>query len=221
MQWYESEVAALERRLRALPETADATAFYGSSSFRLWTGLARDLGDARAINAAFGGSTLAACVHFFDRLIAPINPASLVVYAGDNDLGDGRGPEDVLQSFRSLVALTDRLPRQPLPFAFLSIKLSPARLGIADRIHRANALIREEIACRPNFVFIDIVQPMLGASGLPRAELFLPDGLHLSPAGYRVWVQVLEPYRNQIFIPSSPEIRTVSLFSTLDEPRIS
>jgi len=221
MQWYEAEVAALERQLRALPTTADATAFYGSSSFRLWTGLARDLGDARAINAAFGGSTLAACVHFFNRIIPPINPASLVVYAGDNDLGDGRAPEDVLQSFRSLAALTDRLPQRSLPLAFLSIKLSPARLAIADQIHRANALIREEIACRPNSLFIDVLHPMLASSGLPRPELFLPDGLHLSPAGYRVWVKVLEPYRNQIFIPSSQEIRTESLSSTLDEPRIS
>src|ERR1700761_3657151 len=109
MEWYETEVQDLERNLANIRLPDGPAVFDGSSSIRMWTDLAHDLCNNRAVNVGFGGSTLAACVHFFDRLVRPIDPASLVVYAGDNDLGDGRTPEDVLASFRQLAALVERL----------------------------------------------------------------------------------------------------------------
>ena len=63
--------------------------FYGSSSIRLWITLAEDF-DPRVLNLGFGGSTLEACDYFFSRLVMPVSPRSLLLYAGDNDLGDGR-----------------------------------------------------------------------------------------------------------------------------------
>ena len=99
-----------------------------------------DLALPNALNLGFGGSTLEACAYFFERLVVPASPASLVVYAGDNDLGDGQSPEKVLTSFRSLA---DRVQRRlsGIPFAFISIKPSPARFSIIDRIRRTNDLI--------------------------------------------------------------------------------
>ena len=35
------------------------------------------------VSTTFDGSTLAACVHYFDRLVTPVRPRSLVLYAGD------------------------------------------------------------------------------------------------------------------------------------------
>jgi hypothetical protein len=126
VEWYEEEVQFMERAAAAGPGPIRPVAFYGSSSIRLWSSLADDLGDVRIVNLGFGGSTLAACAHFFERLVVPRRPASLVLYAGDNDLGDGRSARDVFGSFRALVDQLDaRLG--PIPFAFISIKPSPAR----------------------------------------------------------------------------------------------
>ena len=86
---YQGEVAALERRRRAEPPPPGVVAFYGSSSIRLWDSLAEDFFDVPVINLGFGGSTLAACVHYFDRLVVPCKPGALVFYAGENDIGDG------------------------------------------------------------------------------------------------------------------------------------
>jgi hypothetical protein len=48
------------------------------------------------LNQAFGGSTLEACDHFFARQVLPVRPRSLLVYAGDNDLGqNSRAPQDL------------------------------------------------------------------------------------------------------------------------------
>ena len=40
--------------------------------------------------------------------------------------------------------------------------------------------------------FLDITASMLGPDGTPRPELFVKDGLHLSPAGYKSWALQLE-----------------------------
>jgi lysophospholipase L1-like esterase len=198
MDWYEPEVHDLEERLSQQSLPPQSTVFYGSSSIRLWTDLATDLGDQRALNVGFGGSTLAACVYFFDRLVVPIRPASLVVYAGDNDLGDGRRPEEVLESFRELSHLVSQsLPG--VPFGFVSIKLSPARVALRDFISLTNDLIRQELSSHTNAYYIDVFQAMLDEAGEPRKDLFLEDGLHLSKTGYSVWAQGFEPYRQQIF----------------------
>jgi lysophospholipase L1-like esterase len=201
MEWYEVEVRELIARCAATP-VSDPIVVYGSSSVRLWTTLARDIGNSRVINAGFGGSTLEACEFYFERIVVPLAPAALLVYAGDNDLGDGRSVEQVVGSFRSLAEKVER-SCGPIPFGFLSIKPSPAREFIRDRIERANALIRAEIERLPGGFFVPLYDAMRD-HGKPRPELFLEDGLHLAPAGYACWTDVLEPFRQRIFTPATP-----------------
>jgi lysophospholipase L1-like esterase len=196
--WYEMEVRGMERAFRKfVPGSSPPVVFYGSSSIRLWSTLAEDLGDPRIINLGFGGSTLAACASYFERLVVPRRPGSLVLYAGDNDLGDGRSSEDVVESFRELLGKVNSL-LGPIPFAFLSIKPSPARWYLIDEIRSTNATIRQDLQSRPNSTYIDIFDPMLGANGRPRPELFAVDGLHLSEAGYRVWAEQILLHRDGI-----------------------
>jgi lysophospholipase L1-like esterase len=39
--------------------------------------------------------------------------------------------------------------------------------------------------------FADIWDPMLGEDGKPRPELFLEDGLHMTPKGYEIWTRIV------------------------------
>lgn len=190
MHWYENDVKELEQRLRAAPPPQHAVVFYGSSTIRMWTSLAQDFPELPVVNAGFGGSTLQACVHFFDRLITPLHPGALVLYAGDNDLGDGSAPEQFAESFSSLIQRLE-LHCGNIPLRFISIKPSLARWHLAGTICKANALARERVGQYPQGGYIDVYHPMLGPDGRPRPELFLGDGLHLSGAGYRLWRDVL------------------------------
>jgi lysophospholipase L1-like esterase len=196
MQWYESEVQALERDTVSRVNGNHPPVFYGSSSIRLWDTLAEDF-DPRVLNLGFGGSTLEACDYFFARLVPPVRPRSLLVYAGDNDLGDGRGVVAVFGSFRHLAAQVAGF-LGPVPFGFVSVKPSPARHAIQDRIRDFNDLVRQEIESLPSGYYVDVFAAMLDKSGKPRAELFLTDGLHLNREGYRLWGRLLEPHRHQI-----------------------
>lgn len=201
MQWYESEVRALERRLGERPNGDRPPVFYGSSSIRLWESLAEDI-DARVLNLGFGGSTLEACDYFFHRLIPPARPCSLLIYAGDNDLGDGRSPEDAFASYQAMVKKL-LAAVGPIPFGFVSVKPSPSRSNLMGRIRRLNEMVRADIASVPSGYFVDVFTPMLAAGGeIPDPLLFHSDGLHLSRAGYRLWAKVLEPYRDRIFMES-------------------
>lgn len=190
MIWYDAEVRQLEDKIATLSPATDRVVFYGSSSIRLWSTLSQDFPQINSLNLGFGGSTLAACAWFFEQLIIPANPKSIVFYAGDNDLGDGRHPEEVYLFFCAFVEkLRSTLP--DLPLSFLSIKVSPTRWNIAQEIQYANKLIRGEIAKNTNYQYIDMTSPLLGVNGRPRQEFFERDGLHLSPAGYRAWQQQL------------------------------
>lgn len=197
MNWYEEEVRELERRMARLGRDDHPPVFYGSSSFRLWDTLSADIGP-EVLNLAFGGSTLEACDYFFARLVPPPRPRSLLLYAGDNDLGDGRSVEAVVKSFRSLA---NRVGASlgGIPFGFVSVKPSPARYPLLDRIRRANEAVRAEIEAIPGGYFVDVYSAMVDNRGWPKGEYFGEDGLHLNREGYRLWSQLLEPYRNRIF----------------------
>jgi lysophospholipase L1-like esterase len=197
MEWYEAEVQNLERLQASNPLPAGCILFYGSSSIRLWTTLEQDFPGLPVVNRGFGGSTMAACSWFFWRLVLPLKPRALVVYAGDNDLGDGQPPAEVLRQFGFLASQIDEF-LGCIPFAFISIKPSPARWHLRNHICEVNAAIEHHLHGRPNGLFINVFEKML-SRGYPQTEFFATDGLHLSPAGYRLWKEVLWSYREQLF----------------------
>jgi lysophospholipase L1-like esterase len=190
MVWYENEVQRLEKERAALTDDPKLL-FYGSSSIRLWDHLQEDFAGYQPINLGFGGSTLAACVWFFDRLVAPFHPTSIIVYAGDNDLGDGRHPEEVFIFFKQLVSQV-RYHFGDIPLAFISIKPSITRWNIVDSIRYANKIIEEEIKREANHLYyINIYNRMTDVSGYPKREFLEPDGLHINAKGYALWKEII------------------------------
>jgi lysophospholipase L1-like esterase len=190
---YEEEVRALERQ----PARAGEVVFYGSSSIRMWHRLASDFPDRRPINRGFGGSTMEACSWYFWRLVKPLAPSALVLYAGDNDLGDGKSPAFVTEQLGFLLAQLDQ-GCGAIPLLLLAIKPSLMRWGLRAQIEQTNAEFTALCTRRPRSVFVDVYSPML-RDGRPRAELLAEDGLHLSDAGYTLWASVVEAHRAGMF----------------------
>jgi lysophospholipase L1-like esterase len=193
MYWYEDEVKRLEGdRLKEGYEPE--TIFYGSSSIRLWDRLYEDFPTRRVTNIGFGGSTLAACVWFFERIMMHYQPKVLLVYAGDNDLGDGRHPEEIFVFFQQLMVKA-ALRFGDIPCYFISLKPSLTRWHLADQFSYTNNLIESEIIkCNGNWTFINIYKSMLDKNGMPNGKYYEQDGLHLSADGYLLWKDIIHSH---------------------------
>ncbi len=185
---YDAEIAQLEARYRDFP--VGNILFYGSSSMRLWPRLAQDFPGITLENWGFGGATLAQCALYFERIMAQRKPRAIVFYAGDNDLALGAAPGDVLDSLTALLDARDAR-FGAFPLAFLSLKPSPARLELGSQIAQLNEWCWREMEARENAAYVDIFAPMLNGNRAPRPELYAPDGLHLSRAGYALWREIL------------------------------
>jgi lysophospholipase L1-like esterase len=168
--------------------------FVGSSSIRLWADLEQQFQTQPVIvKRGFGGSRMADCTRYLERLVLPYQPRLVIVYAGDNDLAEGRSPQDVLASFTAFVeGVHEALPRTRI--AYLSIKPSPLREALLPKIQEANGLIAQYVAAQPELAYIDIFSKMLDADGHPRKELFSADSLHMNESGYALWKAVIDPF---------------------------
>lgn len=190
MLWYEDEVKRLEAELSTQTGNTGLV-FYGSSSIRLWDSLQEDFSAYAPLNVGFGGSTLAACGWFFNRIFERLSPTSIIIYAGDNDLGDGRHPEEVFLFFKELVELVHQRYGD-IPLGFISIKPSFTRWDIVDKIRHTNKLIADEITkMGGNMCFINVHDTMTDKTGYPKKEYLDPDGLHINEKGYAVWKQII------------------------------
>lgn len=190
---WEADIAAFEAQDKIAPPARGGVVFVGSSSIRLWSTLAQDFPGVATLNRGFGGSEIRDSTRYASRLIAPHKPRLVLLYAGDNDLMNGRTPRQVEKDF---VAFVKRV-RQQTPdarIAFISIKPSPSRAQLLDQVRDANRRIARAAATLKGVDFIDVFTPMLDAAGQPRPELFVEDMLHLNAEGYRLWTRVVAPY---------------------------
>ena len=191
MFWYEEDVKNLENKSLQLAPNAE-TLFYGSSSIRLWETLDKDFADIKPANLGFGGSTLAACVWFFERIMANYHPKKLIIYAGDNDLGDGRHPEEVFIFFQELITKVQKRFGN-LPCYFISLKPSPNRAYLLDSFKYTNKIIQAEITQnQPCWRYIDVFSQMLDQNGKPKNEYYTGDGLHMNAIGYQAWTAIVK-----------------------------
>ncbi len=167
--------------------------FVGSSSIRMWEGLETQFGNGLPVTKrGFGGSRMQDVAAYAGQLVLPYRPRLVVVYAGDNDLAEGRTPAEVLDSFVQFVEQVHAaLPETRI--AYLSIKPSPLRAALMPQAVQTNALIAGYAARTPGLAFVDVYSRMLDASGRPRADLYLGDALHLNNDGYALWKSLIAP----------------------------
>src|SRR6478735_1337799 len=87
--------------------------FTGSSSVRVWTSLQTDFPKHNVLNRGFGGSEMVDLINFVDKLIVPYHPKQIFIYEGDNDIGAGKKPDEILaQAHQLLMLISEKLPKK-------------------------------------------------------------------------------------------------------------
>lgn len=189
---WEKDIRAFEAKDRENPPPAGGVVFVGSSSIRMWKTLAEDFPDHRVLNRGFGGSRIADSIYFADRIVTKYRPRMVVLYAGANDISQGKSPVQVLGDFRAFVAKV----HTPLPEArigFIAIAGNPKRWEQVARVREANRLVRDYCGTDDRLIFYDVFSAMLGEDGLPKPDIFLPDRLHMNEKGYAIWTELIGP----------------------------
>ncbi|HUW60453.1 MAG TPA: GDSL-type esterase/lipase family protein [Candidatus Bathyarchaeia archaeon] len=188
---WEDTIGKLEQRLAKEGPAKGGAVFAGSSTMVLWD-LPRFFPNVHTVNCGFGGSHMRDSVYYADRIIVPLAPKTIVVYAGDNDIAHGLGAEDVADDFKKFANHIHKvLPETRI--LYLSIKPSLARWAKWPIMDRANKLIEEFTRTDKRLEFVDMTETSLGPDGKPRAEFLQKDGLHLNDEGYAAWTAVLAP----------------------------
>jgi lysophospholipase L1-like esterase len=189
---WEPNVAAFDAADVITPAPRGGVVFVGSSTMRRWD-VASYFPDLKIINRGIDGTELADALKYVDRLVLRYEPRLVVLYAGDNDISFGKLSEQVGVDFERFVrAVHAKLPQTRI--LYIGVKPSLLRWIQIDRMRLANQVIRAICERDDRLAFLDFDGLMLGWDEKPRRELFVEDGLHLSPLGYQLWTSVLRPY---------------------------
>jgi lysophospholipase L1-like esterase len=183
---FASEIAAFAAADQASPPPACPLLFVGSASIGRWTTLAHDLAPYPTLNRGFEGPEIADLNANFGRLVTPYRPRAIVFYAGDNDLHAGQTPDEVVADFKTFMALK-RKALKSVRVYFVSVKPSKARIDEYPAQEAVNQAVKAMTLTQHDLIFVDVVPDMM-ADGKPK-DIFVDDGLHLTPAGYAIWTK--------------------------------
>ena len=177
---YEADVRELEINLHNKELENKKTILFGSSTFKDWNNANQDLSISNLSNLGFGGSTLVSCRTYFNRIVVPFNPDTMIFYAGDNDIGSGTTADELLSEFMLFTSeVTEKIPHTRC--FFVSIKPSVFRKDYLEIILEANDKIKKAINHLGQWKYIDLCSPMLETG---YEKFYGEDPLHMNVLGY-------------------------------------
>jgi lysophospholipase L1-like esterase len=179
----------------AFPGT-DKILFVGSSSFTKWTDVQNYFPDYPIINRGFGGSAIVDVIRYENDIIFSYKPKQIIIYCGENDIaGDSTVTGEIV--FERFKQLYEDIRKNLLnvPIVYISMKPSPSRWQMRDKMTEGNKLIKKFLKKKKrNGRFVNVWDAMLGADGQPIPDIFIQDNLHMNAKGYAIWQKIIEPY---------------------------
>jgi lysophospholipase L1-like esterase len=192
--WYELAVREFQEADRANTPAPGQIVFTGSSSIRAWTTLEADMAPWPVLNRGFGGSKTGEVLIVMDRIVLAYEPGAIVYYCGDNDLAETN--TDSAAAAQGFITFCERVhaERPGTPIFYISIKPSLARWGNWPAMKRANEMVAGYAATHDLVTYMDMSTCLLGPDGTPDPNMYVADGLHLSPAAYAKWTKIVREH---------------------------
>lgn len=171
--------------------------FIGDSITQGWEGAGKEVwkefyGERNAVNLGIGGDRTQ---HVLWRLengnLKGIEPKLAVVMIGTNNANSNQ-PEEIADGIERIVEL---LKSKTPETEILLLAVFPRGATADDRLRQVNQKTNEiiaKLADDQQVHFLDIGQQFLAEDGTLSQEI-MPDRLHLSEKGYRIWAESIEP----------------------------
>jgi beta-glucosidase len=173
--------------------------FIGDSITQGWGGAGKDVwskyyGNRKAMNLGIGGDRTQ---HVLWRLdngnIEGIKPKLAVIMIGTNNSnGNDNTAEQIADGIKAIVAkLRDKLPETKILLLAIFPRDENPGTDKREKIAKVNEQIAK-LADNSKIVYLDIGAKFLGEGDKLPKEI-MPDYLHLSPKGYEIWAEAIEP----------------------------
>lgn len=179
----------------------------GSSSFRIWDSIEKDMAPYRMVRRAYGSAKYCDLAIHVDALIAELEFKAAAIYVGNDVAGktDDKSPDEIAR-LASKVIESIRRERPDAKIFLIALTPTPVRFGVWPQIQQANAALKLLAESTDNVYFISTQHEFLSADGQPRAEFFQEDRLHLNEQGYALWSSILKKhFGDQQLLPSRQE----------------
>ncbi len=173
--------------------------FAGDSLVGGWATLAKDLPEVPVANRGIGGEVTRGLLFRFQEDVLDLHPRAIVLLTGTNDLS---AQQPAAQTQANLMALLDlaerRAPGVPVVLCTLPPRNHPQAPVDPARLAEVNRLIVAAAKGRPRVAVLDLHALLADPDGMPHADYFGRDGLHISPAGYQRFRDALRPLLKQL-----------------------
>lgn len=165
----------------------------GSSSMRFWDSrIHQDLAPLTVTSRGFGGSNMNDVLHHLETLVLKHKPRAVLIYEGDNDVAQGVPVDVIIDTFKkTLASIHSALPKTRI--YLVSIKPSISRAQMWDDMQAVNRAMSDMAKNDTRVTYLDVASPMFDAEGNMRADIYVPDQLHLNQRGYDIWNNAISP----------------------------
>ncbi len=183
---FENDIRVFEEDDKKNPPVKNAVLFIGDSDIRFWKTLADDMIGLDVINRGFGGSRTGDLLFFFDRIVLPYKPQSIVINCGGNDINIGIPDDEIIKNIKMFVEKVHQTLPETTIF-LLSEKPSPVNpAGWMKKKELSNKFMR--LTGEYNYTeFIDIFDLLHNETGELNGDYFRNDLAHLNAKGYKIW----------------------------------
>ncbi|MEM9826724.1 MAG: sulfatase/phosphatase domain-containing protein [Planctomycetota bacterium] len=184
-------------------------AFIGDSITQSWENAGKEVWKNRfealgAINLGISGDrTEHVLWRLTHRGLGKIQPDAVVLMIGTNNTGHRmQDPQQVAQGITAIVdELSSRLPKTKIVLS----AIFPRGEGPSDIYRKNNDAINariQHLAERENVIWMDPSKAFLQDDETLSRKI-MPDLLHLSPQGYQIWADALEPVLEPLLTPTA------------------
>ncbi|MBC9797112.1 GDSL-type esterase/lipase family protein [Sinomicrobium weinanense] len=167
----------------------------GSSSVRMWQDIDRYFPGHKFLNRGFGGSQMSDVIYYMEDLIFRHPLEKLFLYEGDNDIAWGKSVGRVKRDFKKVLReVRKRMPDTQVYIISVKPALQKERVERQRKYLRLNRWMNRYCNRKEQLRFVDVWPAMLSENGVPREELFIEDGLHMTGEGYKIWANKITPF---------------------------
>jgi lysophospholipase L1-like esterase len=144
-----------------------------------------------AVNFGIGGDTTVGVLERIPKYHSLSRAGAVVIAVGVNDIAR-RSDEQIVENYNRILSA---IPKGPSVFISLILPVDERSLresrSLNDRINRINSGLRK-LAVQHSAFLVDATKDLKDSTGSLNPAFHVGDGVHLSKAGYDVWVNALK-----------------------------